>query len=65
MATIKLLIDSNTNNVARTRSKVGFVITNTSITGNIVAEPIIDEIVGCEPGLIFTCEDNSQYIPLI
>jgi hypothetical protein len=67
MATIKLAVSSNTSNVARSRSKIGLILTNNSISGNIVETVTTVEppIVICEQGLIFSCEDNSQYLPLV
>jgi hypothetical protein len=66
MATIKLALGSSTSNVARSRSKIGITITNAGVSGNIIESPIVIEPpVLCENGLIFSCEDNSQYLPLI
>lgn len=66
MATIKLALGSSTSNVARSRSKIGIIITNTGISGNIIESPTVTEPPAlCENGLIFFCEDNSQYLPLI
>jgi hypothetical protein len=65
MATIKLAVSSNTSNVARSRSKIGLVLTNNSVSGNIVEPSIAVPPLACELGLIFSCEDNSQYLPLV
>lgn len=49
------------NNTLLVENKIKLKVYKGIIYGNIVEPP-----VPCEPNaLVFTCDDNSQYIPLI
>lgn len=56
------------SNVARARNQIKLSVSGNTLTGNIVDGEV--ELPGhavslCDNGLIFTCPDNSQYLPLI
>lgn len=54
-------------NTARSNQKILLRLKDNTLSGNIIDEPIviIPPPVPCDPGLIFVCSDNSQYLPLI
>ena len=66
MSTFKIQKSSVSNNVAHSRSEVKLTIDGNTLSGNILDAGVeLPFIATCEDGLIFTCTDNSQYLPLI
>lgn len=67
MSTFKIEKVDLSVNVARARNIVKLSVVGNSLTGNIIEGTVElpGVTLGCENGLIFSCEDNSQYLPLI
>jgi hypothetical protein len=65
MSTFKIERVNISSNVARARNEIKLTISADTLTGNIVDGVIELPNNACEAGLIFTCQDNSQYLPLI
>ena len=56
------------SNVARARNQIKLSVSGNTLTGNIVDGQVQlpgHTVLLCDNGLIFTCPDNSQYLPLI
>jgi hypothetical protein len=61
MASFQINQNNLTTNTAKSTTNVYIVVHNGIINGNIIPETNTD----CPTALIFSCQDNSQYIPLI
>lgn len=58
-------LNNSTNNVGKNTNTIKFNKWKGVVNGNIFEPTPYPEVTGCEISLDFSCEDNSQYIPLL
>ena len=66
MTSIKLKKESTTTNTAKGTFKAKVDFFKGNITGNMIDEqPVVSTSPCAVQSLDFSCQDNSQYVPLI
>jgi hypothetical protein len=65
MSTFKINRTDTFINTAKSKQNIKLLLKENVLYGNIIEEPIVLPPIGCELQLNFSCEDNSQYLPLI
>lgn len=66
MSTFKIAQTDTFINTAKSKQNIKLYLKDNVFYGNIIEPPpVIPPIVGCDLQLDFSCEDNSQYVPLI